>query len=94
MFVLQARRILQSESSIDFLISLINKEGDKESTVDEVRVVREFQEVIPDDLLGMPPKQEVEFMIDLTPKTIHIAYVPYRMATKELQELKTHIEEL
>ena len=60
----------------------------------EVPVVNEFPNVFPEELLGMPPDQEIEFVIDLMPSTVPIYKSPYRMATPELVELKEHIKEL
>jgi hypothetical protein len=55
---------------------------------DNIHVVRDFPDVFPEELLGMPPKREVEFVIDLLPGTAHISKRPYRMSVEELQELK------
>ena len=67
----------------------------KERTmVDEIPVVREFPDVFPDDIAGLPPDREVEFTIDLIPGTEPISIPPYRMAPAELRELKAQLEEL
>ena len=50
--------------------------------------MREFPDVFPEDLLGLPPDREVEFSIDLIPSTAPISKAPYRMAPAELKELK------
>ncbi|GKF94724.1 hypothetical protein Tco_0284424, partial [Tanacetum coccineum] len=39
------------------------------SKLDDIRVVRDFPEVFPDDLLGLPLVREIEFRIDLIPGT-------------------------
>jgi hypothetical protein len=57
-------------------------------------VVCEFPDVIPDDLPGMPPDCEIEFVTDLLPGTTPIAKRPYRMAANELVELKKQVKEL
>jgi hypothetical protein len=59
-----------------------------------VLVVNEFHDVFPEELPGMPPDQEIEFVIDLMPSTVPIYKSPYRMATPQLVELKEHIKEL
>jgi hypothetical protein len=59
-----------------------------------VLVVNEFSDVFPEELLGMPPDRDIEFVIELKPGTSHIYKTPYRMATPELVELKEHIKEL
>ena len=62
--------------------------------VEMVRMVREFSDVFPEDLLGLPPAREVDFSIDVMSGTSPISKQPYRMAPVEIQELKTQIEEL
>ncbi|GKB75851.1 hypothetical protein Tco_0942746 [Tanacetum coccineum] len=37
----------------------------KEKCLEDVPVIRDFPEVFPDDLLGLPPPRQVEFRIDL-----------------------------
>jgi hypothetical protein len=56
--------------------------------------VKEFADVFPEELPGMPPEGELEFTIDLKPGTEPIARTPYRMSTPELQELKMQLKEL
>ena len=69
----------------------IGKEG---TMVEEIPVVREFLDVFPYDIAGLPPKKEVEFTIDLIPRTEPISIPPYRMAPTDLRELKAQLEEL
>ncbi|KAJ9536382.1 hypothetical protein OSB04_un000442 [Centaurea solstitialis] len=57
-------------------------------------VVREFLDVFPDELPGVPPIREVEFTIDLIPGSKPISKAPYRMAPVELLELKEQLQEL
>ena len=90
---LKAKKLLRSEGCIGFLMSVVAKEG-KELTVSDVDVVKDFPEVFPEDLTEMPPEREVEFTIDLMPGSSPISKAPYRMAPKELHELKTQLEEL
>jgi hypothetical protein len=60
----------------------------------EVPVVNEFPDVFPEELLGMSPDQDIEFMIELNLGATPIYKTPYRMDTPELAELKEHIKEL
>ena len=62
--------------------------------VDEIPVVREFPDVFPDDIVGLPPDREVDFTIDLILGIVPISIPPYRMAPAELRELKAQLEEL
>ena len=65
-----------------------------EVRLEDVPVVRDFLDVFPDDLLGLPPEREIDFPIDLVPGTSPISLPPYRMAPTELKELKTQLQEL
>ena len=81
-----AQRMLRKgcQGYLDYVVE-IGKEG---TLVDEIPVVREFLDVFPDDIAGLPPDREVEFTIDLIPRTEPISIPPYRMALVELRELK------
>jgi hypothetical protein len=59
-----------------------------------VPVVNEFPDVFPEELPGMPPDRDIEFVIELKPGTTPIYETPCRMATPELAKLKEHIKEL
>jgi hypothetical protein len=59
-----------------------------------VPVVCEFPNVFPKDLLGLPPDRDVEFTIELEPRTAPISRRPHRMASLELAEMKRQLEEL
>ena len=60
----------------------------------ETSVVREFSDVFPEDVPGLPPPREIEFSIDLVLGAGRVSIASYRMAPAELVELKKHIEEL
>jgi hypothetical protein len=62
--------------------------------INNTLVVREFLDVFPRELLGLPPIREIEFGIDLIPRTTPISRAPYRMAPAELKELRNQIKEL
>ena len=59
-----------------------------------ILVVCEFQNVFPRDLPGLPPDRDVEFSIELEHGTAPISRCPYRMAPKELAEIKKQLGEL
>ncbi|KAL0539519.1 hypothetical protein IC582_023734 [Cucumis melo] len=57
-------------------------------------VVRDYPDVFPEELPGLPPHREVEFAIELEPGTVPISRAPYRMAPAELKELKVQLQKL
>jgi hypothetical protein len=67
---------------------------DEKFVGDNIRAVRDFPDVFPEELLGMPLDMEVEFVIDLLPRTAPISKWPYRMSVEELKELKKQLTEL
>ncbi|GJY08447.1 hypothetical protein Tco_0375501, partial [Tanacetum coccineum] len=69
------------------------KEVRREKTKD-IPVVREFLEVFPKDLPGLPLVRQVEFQIDLILGATPVARAPYRLAPSEMQELSNQLKEL
>ncbi|WVZ97228.1 hypothetical protein U9M48_042778, partial [Paspalum notatum var. saurae] len=61
---------------------------------DGIRVVCEYPDVFPEELPGMPPDKNIEFLIELLPSTAPIAMRQYRMAPIEHEEVKKNIDEL
>ncbi|GJR28689.1 putative reverse transcriptase domain-containing protein [Tanacetum coccineum] len=65
-----------------------------EPNLSDISVVREFKDVFPEDLSGLPPQRQVEFCIDLIPRVTPIAKSPYRLVPSEMQELSGQLQEL
>jgi hypothetical protein len=57
-------------------------------------LVKDFPDVFREELPGMPPDTEVEFVIDLLPGTAPNSKRPYRMSVEELKGLKKQLTEL
>jgi hypothetical protein len=62
--------------------------------LEDIPVACEFPDVFAEDLSGMPPDRDVEFVIELQPGTTPISRRPYKMTPKELAELKIQQNEL
>jgi hypothetical protein len=61
--------------------------------IQKIPVVCEFPDVFPEDLPGLPPERDVEFVIELKPGTTPISKRSYRMPPNELAELKTQLQD-
>ncbi|GJS04922.1 putative reverse transcriptase domain-containing protein [Tanacetum coccineum] len=72
---------------------IMEKKAD-EKRLEDIPVVKEFLDVFPEDLPGIPPVRQVEFQIDLIPGAAPIARTPYRLAPSEMQELSNQLQEL
>jgi hypothetical protein len=96
----RAIRLTQGDgSTMEFVVaisasqlSVINQV--KGTSVDEIRIVQDYLNVFPEELPGMPPNRDIEFIIELLPGTPPISKRPYRMPMNELVELKKQIAKL
>ena len=89
---IRARRLVAS-GCLAYLAHIrdVSREG---PSVDSVPVVREYADVFPTDLPGLPPERDIDFAIDLEPGTRPISIPPYRMAPAELRELSVQLKDL
>nr|GFD13891.1 hypothetical protein [Tanacetum cinerariifolium] len=62
--------------------------------IKNLSVVREFADVFPDELPGLPLAREIEFGIELIPSAEPISKALYRMTPVELKELKEQLQEM
>jgi hypothetical protein len=90
--VVTARKLLRKGCTTYFAY-VVDLEK-KEIELDKIHVVREFPDVFPKELLGLPPEREVEVLIETLPGTTPVAQALYRMAPAELVELKIQLQEL
>ncbi|GJU37619.1 hypothetical protein Tco_1185973 [Tanacetum coccineum] len=80
-----------------FLAHITTKEAkdkSEEKQLEDVPIVRDFPEVFPGDLPGIPPARQVEFQIDLVPGVAPVARASYRLAPSEMKELAEQLQEL
>nr|GFC35995.1 putative reverse transcriptase domain-containing protein [Tanacetum cinerariifolium] len=82
------------EASPDSNVITEAKDKSEEKRLEDVPIVREFPEVFPEDLPGIPPARPVEFQIDLVPGAVPVARAPYRLALSEMKELAKQLQEL
>ena len=62
--------------------------------LEDILIVNEFPKVFPDELPGLPPDREIEFVIELALGAEPVSKAPYRMAPVEMRELATQIHDL
>nr|GEW68469.1 putative reverse transcriptase domain-containing protein [Tanacetum cinerariifolium] len=67
------------------------KDKSEEIQLEDVPIVREFSEVFPKDLLGLPPARQVEFQIDLVLGAAPVVRAPYQLSLAKMQELSTQL---
>ncbi|KEH37529.1 Ty3/Gypsy polyprotein/retrotransposon, putative [Medicago truncatula] len=76
------------EEALMFIMLASSKVKGEPKVIDQL-VVCEFS-VFPDDISDLPPEREVEFVIDLVPRTRHVSMARYRISAMELGELNKH----
>ncbi|GJR44602.1 hypothetical protein Tco_1312705 [Tanacetum coccineum] len=82
--------LLPQLKTVVFIAQVMEKKSD-EKRLEDIPVVREFLEVFPKDLHGLPPVRQVEFQIDLILGAAPVARAPYRLAPSEIQELSNQL---
>jgi hypothetical protein len=80
-------------TSVEF-VAMVQSDQDsvlnqtKAIALEDIRLVREYPDVFPAELPGLPPDRDIEFLIELLPGMSPISKRPYRMPINELVELK------
>nr|GFC45010.1 putative reverse transcriptase domain-containing protein [Tanacetum cinerariifolium] len=82
---IKARKYVKN--GCELFLSQVTGTVSKEKQIEDVPIIRDFPEVFPKDLPGLPPPRQVEFRIDLIPGATPVARAPYRLAPSELKEL-------
>ncbi|KAJ0524802.1 putative nucleotidyltransferase, Ribonuclease H [Helianthus annuus] len=90
--LLKAQKCLQKGHTA--ILALVTDTHERKKRIEDFPIVRDYPEVFPEDLPGLPPHRQVEFQIELAPGAAPIARAPYRLAPAELKELSTQLQEL
>ena len=83
---MKARRMLLSGCQ-GFLATVMDTTHVEKSKPGDIAVVREFSDVFPEELPGLPPDREISFEIELLPGSTPVSKALYRMTPTELKEL-------
>ena len=89
---MQARRFMRKGYETFLAVILDSKRCQVD--VEKIPLVKEFPNVFPEELLGIPLEREVGLVIEIVPGTVPMSRAPYRMAQTELKELKSQLQEL
>ncbi|KAI3683189.1 hypothetical protein L1987_83689 [Smallanthus sonchifolius] len=89
---MKARKYLRKGYCV-FLAHVVEKKLE-ERRLEDIPIVKDYPEVFPEDLPGLPPPRQVEFQIDLVPGAAPVARSPYRLAPSKMQELSNQLQEL
>ncbi|KAF5447231.1 hypothetical protein F2P56_032799 [Juglans regia] len=76
------------------ILNLVVEAPKEELKLEKIPAARDYPEVFPEDLPGLPPKLEVEFAIELLSGTTPLSKAPYWMPPSKLVELKEQLQDL
>ena len=62
--------------------------GDETPRMEDYQVLQEFRDVFPDEIPRLPPKRDIDFIIELVLGVAPVSKTPYRMSTPKMLELK------
>ncbi|XP_073317831.1 uncharacterized protein [Primulina huaijiensis] len=85
---------LLSSGNEGFFIYALDATREERLKVSDIPVVKDFPDVIPDEIPGFPPQREIDLSIELMPGTNPISRALYRLAPTELKELKEQLQDL
>ena len=89
---MQARCFLRKGCEAFLALVVDSKKG--QVNLEDISVIKEFPNMLPEELPGLPPEREVDLCVELLPGMTPISRAPYRMAPTKLKELKTQLQEL
>jgi hypothetical protein len=67
---------------------------DEKPNLEDHPILREYRDMFPEEVLGLPTRREIEFLIELAPETVPMSSTPYRMSTPKLVEFKLQLKEM
>ena len=56
-----------------------DKENDMKLKLQDIPVLKEFEDIFPEEVPRLPPKRDIDFTIDLIPRSVPASKSPYRM---------------
>ena len=86
-FAMQARRFLRK--GYEAFLALVLDSNRGQVNLEDILVIKEFFDVFPEELPGLPPEREVDKVIEVLPRIVPISRAPYRMAPTELKDSTT-----
>ena len=81
----------------DYAVTITDEENLNKTDklkLEDITILREYVDVFPEEILGLPPKRELDFTIELVPSAIPSSKAPYRINILELNGLKSQLKEL
>jgi hypothetical protein len=77
-----------------YVIQVLESVEDDKPSLQDHPTLREYRDVFPEEVSGLPPRRDIDFSIELALGAVPVSRTPYRMSTPELVELKLQLKEM
>jgi hypothetical protein len=65
-------------------IQVLESVEDDKPNLEDHPILREYKDMFPEEVLGLPPRRDIDFSIELAPGAMPVSRTPYRMSTLEI----------
>ena len=93
-YALQMKRSIRKGCKLLVVYIMKGNDNDNKLKLENIPVLKEFEDIFPEEVLGLPPKRDIDFMINLRLEVVPTLKYPYRMNIIELTEMKSQLQEL
>ena len=83
---MQLKRVVRKGCKA-FVVTVINEEhtnNEDKLKLEDIPILRGYSDVFLEEILGLPPKRELDFTIELVPGAMPSSKAPYQMNILEL----------
>jgi hypothetical protein len=77
-----------------YAIQVLDSVENNKPILEDHPILREYKYVFPEEVLGLPPRRDIDFSIELAPAMVSVSRTPYRISTPELVDLKLQLKEM
>ena len=93
-FALQMKRSVRNRCKVFIVYIMNDKENNIRPKLNDIPILKEFKDIFLEEVPGLPPKRDIDFIIDLIHGEVPTSKAPYRMNIIKLTELKSQLQEL
>jgi hypothetical protein len=77
-----------------YAIQVLEFVEDDKPNLEDHPILREYKDGFLEEVLGLPPRRDIDFSIELAPGEVPTSRTPYRMSTPKLVELKLQLKDM
>jgi hypothetical protein len=75
-----------------YAIQVLESVKDDRSSLEDHPIIREYRDVFPEEVSGLPLRRDIDFSIELELGAVPVSRTPYRMSTPEIVEIKLQLK--